>query len=64
MIPMCCERCESPGAVRVAGRVALCEGCIRRALDARFPVFGLPLPELELALSSLTGARPLRQVGR
>ena len=53
----CCERCEAAGAVRVAGRVWLCGGCIERAVEARFPIFGLPLVELAAALRLVTARR-------
>ncbi len=57
MAPGCCERCEATLAVRVAGRVWLCEACIRRAIEARFPIFGLPLQVLAAALHQLAPAK-------
>lgn len=59
MVPHCCERCEASGAIRVGGRVSLCSACIRRALDARFPIFGLPLEVLAAALEKLEPRRAL-----
>ncbi len=59
MVPVCCERCEASGAVRVAGRVALCRACIQRALEARFPIFGIPLQVLAEALERLEPKRAL-----
>lgn len=60
MFSSCCERCEASGAVLVAKRAWLCTSCIRRALDARFPVLGLPLVELVAALER---AEPTRASG-
>jgi len=57
MVPLSCERCEASGAVRVAGRVSLCGACIRRALEARFPIFGLPLEVLAAELERLDPRR-------
>jgi hypothetical protein len=59
MVPLCCERCEASGAIRVGGRVSLCGACIRRALDARFPIFGVPLEVLAAALQMLEPRRAL-----